>query len=99
MEEEPIQIQPFVTLQNGSRVTPRQLEFITEIKGSRFVGVKKPGRGILILKDTQPQMEEENSGVIKDQGIEMTEEHKALADALLSNNNDPKPPEPFEWNF
>ncbi|KAL7712588.1 26S proteasome non-ATPase regulatory subunit [Entamoeba marina] len=99
--EEVVEEQPFVILENGSRVTQRQMQFIQEVDGNRYVPVKKFTRGIMILRDTQPQMEEDNDGILKEAAneTEMTDDHKMLTEALLTQNAEPAPPEPFEWKF
>ncbi|RPA80049.1 26S proteasome regulatory complex, non-ATPase subcomplex, Rpn2/Psmd1 subunit [Ascobolus immersus RN42] len=47
------------SLQNLSRVLPAQLKYISLEKDSRYVPVKKPTGGILLVEDTQPDAEVE----------------------------------------
>ena len=50
-EEEP----QFEALSNLSRVLPAQLKYISFPEGSRYVPVKKPTGGVLIMKDLKPE--------------------------------------------
>jgi len=54
-EEEP----QFEILSNLSRVVPAQLKYISFPEGSRYVPVKKPTGGVLIMRDLKPDEEVE----------------------------------------
>ena len=100
-EEVVVEVQPFVRLPNRSRVTPRQISVIKEVEGGRYVSVKKLNSGLIILKDTKEgeMMEEENAGVLQDEKVPLTQDQEIVVQALMEENNDTKPPEPFEFNF
>lgn len=85
-EKEKKEVKPeptFEVLNNPARVTPTQLQHISFDVDSRYVPIVSD-YGIVLLKDTKPEEKEE-----------LIEINKSTSGS--STENEPKPPEPFEF--
>ncbi|KAG4302880.1 hypothetical protein PCK1_000823 [Pneumocystis canis] len=79
-QDEPL----FEIMQNMSRVTPFQFKYISFKSNSRYVPVKKPTGGILMMLDNFPDSPE----ILID----------SISDEKLDKELEADPPEPFEYN-
>eukprot|EP01130_Rhizamoeba_saxonica_P016474 TRINITY_DN7623_c0_g1_i1.p1 TRINITY_DN7623_c0_g1~~TRINITY_DN7623_c0_g1_i1.p1 ORF type:complete len:959 (+),score=269.00 TRINITY_DN7623_c0_g1_i1:39-2879(+) len=84
VEEEEKEEEPFEYLDNPARVTRKQLDYISFDVDPRYVPVTEGINGVVILKDTLPEQEEE----ILDNTVPSRE-------VVEDYSDEPEPPEPF----
>jgi 26S proteasome regulatory subunit N2 len=91
----------FQILANPARVLPAQEKFIKFIEDSRYVPVRPAPSGFILLRDTQPTEPEEL--VLTDAPatvVSSTGNAAAAAGqpAAMAVDDEPQPPQPFEYN-
>jgi 26S proteasome regulatory subunit N2 len=99
-EPEPI----FQILANPARVVPAQEKFIKFIEGSRYVPVKPAPSGFILLQDTQPTEAEELVLTDAPATVAASTGNTAVAagqqgsgSSAMAVDDEPQPPQPFEY--
>lgn len=90
----------FEILTNPARVVPPQEKFIKFLEDSRYVPVKTAASGFVLLKDLHPNEPEElsltDTPSLAAGGSAAGQQGSALAMAV--DEEEPAPPQPFEYN-
>ncbi|XP_037479097.1 26S proteasome non-ATPase regulatory subunit 1 homolog A-like isoform X2 [Triticum urartu] len=94
----------FQILANPARVVPAQEKFIKFIEGSRYVPVRPAPCGFILLRDTQPSEAEElvltdaPATVATGAGNNAAAAAAGQGSAAMAVDDEPQPPQPFEYS-
>lgn len=94
----------FQILANPARVVPAQEKFIKFIEGSRYVPVRPAPCGFILLRDTQPSEAEElvltdaPATVATGAGNNAAAAAAGPGSAAMAVDDEPQPPQPFEYS-
>lgn len=93
----------FETLTNPARVVPAQEKFIKFLEGSRYMPVKLAASGFVLLKDLRPEEPEVLSltdapaSAAANSAAGSTAPAQQGAAAVMAVDEEPQPPQPFEY--
>ena len=92
----------FQILANPARVVPAQEKFIKFIEGSRYVPVRPAPSGFILLRDTQPTEPEELVLTDAPATVASSTGNAAAAagqpGSAMAVDDEPQPPQPFEYS-
>ncbi|XP_039131749.1 26S proteasome non-ATPase regulatory subunit 1 homolog A-like [Dioscorea cayenensis subsp. rotundata] len=94
--------QPFEILTNPARVVPAQEKYVRFLDGSRYVPVKLAPSGFVLLRDLQPTEAEvlaltDTPSTTPAAGTGSTTAQQGAAAPALAVDDEPQPPQPFEY--